>query len=297
LQLELKVEAARETLYRLGGLPRDLPVEVVAGLPWAYRQRAQLHTEGDGDSLRVGYRARRSRSVVSVDVCPILVPELERQLATLKNRLPSPPPRRLDLIVGDEGVLTTAPVTSALPHGELAISVGDWTYEVDARCFFQGHRQLLSELVELAVGPWEGDHAYDLYAGVGLLSLPLARRYRQVVAVEGDRIAGRYARRNARRSSPGQVEVVISAVESWISHLPQGVARVVVDPPRVGLSRRVREVLCARRPARLTYISCHPATLARDLNQLVDGYEIERIALLDLFPQTGHVELIVQLVA
>ena len=186
-------------------------------------------------------------------------------------------PRRLDLAAGD-GAVTAAPLVAGLPHGEVTLTVagpagvGELTYAYDARCFFQAHRELVGELVARAVGPWEGEEAYDLYAGVGLFSLPLARRYRRVVAVEGERVAARYARTNARRNRIANLEVAPQALESWIGRLPGRPARVVVDPPRGGLSRRVRSALFHARPQRLTYVSCHPATLARDLKGLRPAY-------------------------
>lgn len=295
LQVELKVEAFRETLVRLGGLSPSLEVEVVAGEPWGYRLRTQVHTAGEGDELTVGYRARRSDAVVAVRACPVLVPQLEARFADLEELLPATPPRRLDLVAGDRGALSTAPVTPDLPHGPLSITVGEFTYELDARCFFQAHRQLLPRLVERVVGEWQGESACDLYAGIGLFSLPLARRYKHVVAVDGDRVASRYARRNAQRYRLDHLRTVNSAVESWIAELPPSIDRLIVDPPRVGLSKRLRHEIRHRRPRRLTYASCHPAALARDLKDLVGPYSIEQLTLVDMFPQTGHMEAVVQL--
>ncbi|HEX3126754.1 MAG TPA: hypothetical protein VH394_05445, partial [Thermoanaerobaculia bacterium] len=113
--------------------------------------------------------------------------------------------------------------------------------------------------------------------------------------VEGDTVSARFARMNARRSRLANVEIVARVVETWIQALPEGVDRVVVDPPRGGLSPKVPRALMDRRPKRLTYVSCHPATLARDLRLLTTTYRIESIALVDLFPQTGHMEAIVQM--
>lgn len=295
LQIELKVAAFRETLVRLGGLSPSLEVEVLAGEPWGYRLRTQVHTAGEGEELRVGYRARRSDAVVAVKACPVLVPQLDGRLPDLAQLLPQRPPRRLDLVAGDGGALSTAPVTPHLPHGALSMTVGEFTYELDARCFFQAHRQLLPRLVERVVGEWKGDSACDLFAGIGLFSLPLARRYTHVVAVEVDRVASRYARRNAQRYRLGRLRTVNSAVESWIAELPPNVDRLIVDPPRLGLSKRLRHQIRHLRPRRLTYASCHPAALARDLKDLVGLYSIERLTLMDMFPQTGHMEAVVQL--
>jgi 23S rRNA (uracil1939-C5)-methyltransferase len=297
VQPRLKAAAVREALERMGRLVLPQRLEVHAGQPWGYRLRTQLHAEVDAatGAVRVGYHARGSNELVAIARCPLLVPELERLLPELPERLAGSPHRRLDLAAGDGGATTAAPLVPGLPHGEVSMTIGDFSYAYDARCFFQAHRQLLPLLVELAVGPWEGAEAYDLYGGVGLFSLPLARRYRRVVSVEADRVAARYARNNARRNRLPRVEEVGQVVESWIAELPERPDRVVVDPPRAGLTGKVRQALAARRARRLTYISCDAATLARDLRLLVPVYQIESVKLIDLFPQTGHMEAIVQL--
>ncbi len=189
-----------------------------------------------------------------------------------------------------------APVVEGLPRGPVELTVGEHTYRYGARAFFQGHRGLLPRLVEAAVGPWRGATACDLYAGVGLFTLPLARRYGRVVAVESDPAAARFARINARRNDLDSIEIVAQRAEPVLARLPRPCDRLLVDPPRTGLSRAAKEGLLDLRPARLTYVSCDPPTLARDLRQLTTAYRVESWTLLDLFPQTGHMEAVVQLV-
>ncbi|HRC86064.1 MAG TPA: class I SAM-dependent RNA methyltransferase, partial [Thermoanaerobaculia bacterium] len=295
LQSRLKVQAAAETLERFsrGKLPPSVRLET--GAAWGYRLRTQLHVEPAGDRKVVGYRARKSHQLVAVDRCPVLVPELERELPHLASVLGSEAPRRLDLAAGNPGQLTVSPPLPGLPSGEVELEVGGLTYAYDARVFFQTHRELLPRLVESVVGGDRGEAAYDLYSGAGLFGLALARRYRRVVMVEGDRVAVRFARANARRNQLESVEVVAQAVESWVSALPPLAERVVVDPPRAGLSLAVRKALLEKLPRRLTYVSCHPASLARDLAALGKLYRVDSVVFVDLFPQTGHLETVVQL--
>ncbi|MGB6001416.1 MAG: TRAM domain-containing protein, partial [Thermoanaerobaculia bacterium] len=248
IQTDLKAKAVGETLERLAGLRTALPVEVIAGSPWGYRLRTQLQIEREADQAVVGYHARRSHTVVPVNSCPVLVPELEAILPRLPEVLSEPGPRRLDMAAGGDGSLSCAPMVAGLPHGELSLQVGDVDYRYDARCFFQVNRELLPKLIERTVGEATGEQAFDLFAGVGFFSLPLANRYSRVVAVEGDRIAARYARKNARHNHLENIEVVNRVVESWIHQLPAAPERVVVDPPRSGLSRPARERLLERRP-------------------------------------------------
>ncbi len=312
-QSRLKAEAVVETLRRLGGLSWPGEVEIITGEPWGYRMRTQLRTAPlfmsvpDSEEKKLvagpvplGYLRRGTHDLVPVTRCPVLVPELEAMISTLPDALDmdrtgKKPPQRIDLAAGDAQAVTVAPRLEGLPSGEITLTVGENSYSYDANCFFQTHRGLLQRLIEVVVGPEEGETAFDLYCGVGLFTLPLARRYARVVAVEGDRAAARYARINARRNRLRGVEVEARAVESWLPRLPDGASRVVVDPPRAGLSVPIRAALLERKPRRLTYVSCHPATLARDLKVLAVRFNIESITLLDLFPQTGHMEAVVQL--
>ncbi len=294
-QTRWKVSAAQETLERLGGIVLDMPQRVVRGDPWHYRLRTQLQLEGEAGSASVGYFARGSHELVSVRTCPVLADPLEEFVIGLARRLDQRVPKRLDVALGDAGAITCGPVLPGLPQGAVSRRIGEYEYGYDSRAFFQAHAGLLEEFVETVVGVDLGEVAYDLYAGVGLFSLPLARRYRQVVAVEGDRNALRYLRKNAQRARLTNVVPTGSAVESWIGQLPERVDRVVVDPPRQGLSLHVRGALKRLHPKRLTYVSCHPAALARDLKSLVRRYSLESLVYLDLFPQTGHLEVVAQL--
>ncbi len=300
VQLKAKAQAVRETLRRLGGVETLPKVTVVPGRPWGYRLRTQLHVDEDPErGLRIGYYGRGSHQLEPVEQCPVLVPELEGALSVLPEHLRDVRHRRVDLTAGDDARWTASPPIEGLPQGEVETRIGDFVYAYDARCFFQSHRQLIPALLEHALGPETGDEegtAYDLFAGVGLFSLPLARRFERVVAVEGDRIANRFAKRNARANGIKNLTIERQSVESWIRMLPPRRARVLVDPPRFGLIHQVRRALVERRPRRLTYVSCHAATLARDLKQLSGGFRIESLALLDMFPQTGHMEAVVQLV-
>ena len=295
-QSAAKAQAALETLRRLGRLERLPEARLVRGRAWGYRLRAQLRTEPAGSGVLVGYFARGTHTLVPVRECPILVPELEAVVTGLGSRLGAASPRRIDLLCGDDGRVTAAPPIDALPRGAVTRRVGPWVFELDARVFFQAHAGLLGDFQREVCGRERGEVAVDLYAGVGLLTLPLARRYRRVIAVESDRVAARYAARNARANGLRNVEVESRSAEGFFGATAgAGIDRVVVDPPRTGLPRSLRRALLRSGIARITYASCHPATLARDLHELAEGYSVASLALLDLFPQTGHLEMVAQL--
>jgi 23S rRNA (uracil1939-C5)-methyltransferase len=162
---------------------------------------------------------------------------------------------------------------------------------------------MLESLVAAVLGPddsapgagEEAGDAADLYAGVGLFTLPLAQRHARVHAVESEPAAAEFLAGNAERNRVRNVTVETASVEQAVARLPGGLARIVVDPPRTGLSPPVRSALLALAPRRLTYVSCDVATLARDLKAMAAGFALESLALLDLFPQTSHLEAVAQL--
>ena len=315
-QLGLKVAAALETLRRLGGIdPAQLAgcrfEEPVAGKRWGYRVRAQVHVEQDEEgAFGVGFRRRRSHDLVRVERCPVLAPALEARLPELPRLLDEAAqagqarPGRLNLAtdgLGEGSSVVAAPSAGVLPGGELEIELLGRRLTFDARCFIQAHGGLLEALARSAVGAFEGETAVDLYAGVGFFTLGLADRYGSVTAVEGESMAARYARNNLRLNGLRHCRVERAAVESWVDGkaggegLQAGLDRVLVDPPRVGLSWNVRRALLRAAPARLTYVSCDPATLARDLGELTRDFDLESITFFDIFPQTAHLETVVQL--
>ena len=138
----------------------------------------------------------------------------------------------------------------------------------------------------------------DLYAGVGLFAVALAALGRSgVTAVEGDRISGADLRRNARAFGPS-IDVHVAGVEEYLaSGRAQRPSAIIVDPPRAGLSKEAVGAIGAQGAALVVYVSCDPATLARDTRRLVDsGYSLEAIRAFDLFPNTPHVETLVRFV-
>ncbi len=310
-QLGLKTASALETLRRIGGIdPAQLAacrIEAPVGeRQWGYRLRARFQVERAEDgTVEVGFRRRRSRELVAVDRCPVLAPALERELAGLPTALDGTEnlPSRLNLATAglepDSSVAASPPV-DALPGGELEIELHGRRVRYDARCFFQAHGGLLAPLLRSAVGSCEGHEAVELHAGVGFFTVGLADRYSVVTAVEGDAVAVRHARNNLRRNRLRHCRVDRAAVESWVDGragaqgLPRGLDRVLVDPPRAGLSGKVRRAILRASPRRLTYVSCDPATLARDLGEICRGYQLESITFFDIFPQTAHIETVVQ---
>lgn len=171
---------------------------------------------------------------------------------------------------------------------------GNHEYMVSAGAFFQVNRHLLNELISVVTGGPGGEVALDLYAGGGFFSVPLAKKFHHIFAVE----ASQTSLPDLRQNVPASVKVVGTRTEEYLRSRP---ARkrpdlVVLDPPRAGAGKAVTRSLVELGPQRIRYVSCDPATLARDLPPLVAaGYRIEEAHLFDLFPQTFHIETVMLL--
>jgi 23S rRNA (uracil1939-C5)-methyltransferase len=165
--------------------------------------------------------------------------------------------------------------------------------------FFQANPALHAALVESVVGAaGRGALALELHAGCGFFTLALARAFERVITVEADAAAVADLRHNLARAGLAGVEIVRERVEQALAGRLAGIRpdAVVLDPPRTGLPRGAAAQICALAPGRIAYLSCDPATLARDLAALVaGGFELEGAEVFDLFPHTPHVEVLARL--
>ncbi len=168
-------------------------------------------------------------------------------------------------------------------------------FRVSAGSFFQTNRFLVDELAHIVTKGMSGRTALDLYAGAGLFTLPLAQTFEDVVAVE----ASPHSFADLRLNAPATVKPIRATSETLLSERggKHGFDLVVVDPPRAGLGEKVAAALGRMPVPRVTYVSCDPATLSRDLRVLLEcGFRVEQAHLIDLFPQTYHMETVLHLV-
>jgi 23S rRNA (uracil1939-C5)-methyltransferase len=308
-QLAAKRSILVEELRRLGKIEPPAEIAILSAEPFGYRNRVQLAVE----ETHIGYHEARSHTLCAVGECPVSSPKLNHAIAAL-NRMARdgrwPKFMRALEIFSDErqvqiNVLETdRPVArrffdwcgaeiEGVVEGALDY---DGRFRVSSNSFFQVNRFLLDRLVDAALGDASGDTAADLYAGVGLLSLPLARRFREVTAVESGAGAVRDLQFNAERSTLTNLRALQQTAEEHLAKLEKAPDFLVVDPPRAGLGKAVVKRLGELKPRQLVIVACDPATLARDLaGLLASGYRIERMALVDLFPQTYHLETVVSL--
>jgi 23S rRNA (uracil1939-C5)-methyltransferase len=294
-QVDQKRAILREVLRRVGKIEFDGEIETVAGEPWQYRNRAQLHIENGV----IGYFEHGSHTLCAIDHCPIVSPVLNDTIAKLVAELP-----RFRWFTGTVELFTneTDVQVNVLdrvpplirPLFESLGTSGAIEYDgfrVGRNSFFQVNRFLIDRLVDCTVGHATGDSALDLYAGAGLFSARLAKHFKQVTAVESSRGAFYDLEHNVPA-----IAVENRTAEEYLAALERRPDLILVDPPRAGLGKQVVRELIRIRAPQLTIISCDPATLARDLQGLLaSGYRVEKMTLIDLFPQTFHLEAIVHL--
>lgn len=340
-QLRYKAEILRETLSRLGKIAWEGEIAAHGSPPYGYRNRAQWKIAAGADGQpAVGYFEAGSRRLCPVQACPILSPRLRETLGAFSRLVAAgalPAGLReveafaddaddkvllnlsfeaLDGSVQDVANLLRAEVAGAesvLMHiargdrfeldgpGYLTYGVGTHRYRVGHLSFFQVNRSLIPELVEIVLADARGKLALDLFAGVGLFSLPLAHHFERVVAVESNAATARDLETNLQASgaaSPAARQIdVVAFLDRW-RETPDF---VLLDPPRAGVPAAALQRLVKLGPAVIAYLSCDPATLARDLAALVGTkdkpgrYEIKSMHLVDMFPQSYHLEAFLRL--
>lgn len=299
-QLEAKTEIIRDCLHRIGKIEVDHIDIIGSPQEFAYRSRAKWHA--DRIEQTIGYFRRDSHDVIDVAECPILTTGLQAELKNIRNNLDWATlwedSAEIDAVSDDAGGVSI--YTREMPQrtAEITVNVTGEEFNFSAQSFFQANRFLVETLIESAIGGASGATALDLYCGVGLFTLPMARKFTNVIGVEDNGIAVGFARKNAARSGQKNVDLRRSGVRRFLNECSvEGTDLILIDPPRAGAEKGTIEKIAELKPKQISYVSCEPSILARDLRVFLDaGYSINKITALDLFPQTHHVETVVRLV-
>ncbi len=267
-QLEWKAKQVRELLERLGGL-KDPPVAQTLASPqhFGYRNRIRVHAAQQDGELKIGFYTKGSREVLDVSDCPLASTNVNDQLETLRRARPRP--------------------------GEYTLSA-----RPEVLFFEQTNDGAAQELVKLVTSFVASGHELlvDAYCGAGFFGNLLAHRFEKVAGIESH--PGAIA---AAQQKAGSNETYVCGDVS--AHLPAILAgadpnrtTVLLDPPAAGLSARVTELLVQTPVKSLIYVSCDPATLARDLGAFVaSGYKLVTVVPVDMFPQTADIEVVASL--
>ena len=282
-QLRLKQKQIGDLFERIGKFSPDVVAPVIpCPQPFGYRNRIMVRSQWNKpeQKLNIGFVRWDGGLVEDIEECKIAEPALNEQLQHVRAH---PPPRG-----GLKVVLRTPPE--------------NWDVPPDS--FFQNNFSLLPRLVEIVrqfISAGGARHLMDLYCGVGFFGIELAEAVESFVGVEYDQRAIQSARRNAAARKISNGEFVARKVEEVLPELgkrfPAQTTTVLLDPPRKGCLPQTLKRLREIRPAQVVYVSCHPATMARDLNILCkEGvFDLMRVQPLDMFPQTQHVECVADL--
>lgn len=335
-QLQIKASILRENLRRIAKLELNSELQIHASPPWNYRNRTRLQVRMQ-PQFALEYNRFGSHELQSIEECPISSLLINRAIGALwqlgrsgtikvnlrgieffasaddtalllevyihgdspKSTIKDFADTLLSGVPGTVGVVIfgrteqKSAVLAAAGADSLVYTTARASYRVSAGAFFQVNRFLTDELVYIVSTGVSGNTALDLYAGVGLFSTVLSRAFERVIAVESSSQSGA----DLAYNSPGNVEPKRTSVEQYLRQAGQRPDFIVLDPPRGGLGTNLARAIADLRAPRLTYVSCDPATLARDLVPLLAaGYGVEQAHLVDLFPQTFHLETVVQLV-
>ncbi|HET7626541.1 MAG TPA: class I SAM-dependent RNA methyltransferase [Verrucomicrobiae bacterium] len=282
-QLEIKHKQIADLFERIGKISRAAIAPVVpCPQPYGYRNRIMIRSQWNKpeQKLNIGFIRWDCGLVEDIEQCKIAEPALNEQIRHVRAH---PPPKGGIKVV-------------------LRIPPENWDVPKDS--FFQNNFFLLPKLVETVRGFVRGGgarHLIDLFCGVGFFGIELADAVKSFVGVEHDRLAIQSARRNAELHKIQNGEFIADTVEKALPGLLErfsaDASAVLLDPPRKGCQPEILELLRGEKPAQIIYVSCHPATMARDLNILcADGvFNLMQVTPLDMFPQTQHVECVAEL--
>lgn len=282
-QLRTKHKQIADLFERVGKITAERVAPVIpCPTPYGYRNRIMIRTQWNGPAkkLEIGFIRGDNHFVEDIEECKIAEPTLSEQIRQVRANPP--------------------------PHGGLKVvlRVQAEGWEVPGHSFFQNNFFLLPKLVETVrsfIQAGGARHLIDLYCGVGFFGIEAANVVETFTGVEYDGPAIVAARKNAEMRGLTNGKFIAAKAEAALPALlqehPAAETTVLVDPPRKGCWPELLQLLRQSRPAQVIYVSCHPATMSRDLNILCqdDVFELVRVQPLDMFPQTQHVECVADL--
>jgi 23S rRNA (uracil1939-C5)-methyltransferase len=314
-QLELKAAVVGGQLARIGRLP-DVPVKqpIPSASSWRYRNHVQFSVSDDG---RLGFVATNGRRVETIEVCYLLHPILEELFVALDLELPElarlslragvntgdlmmifetqddmPPALESDLPVSCVLLLSDGTPVNLIGNNYVTEVVAGRRFRISATSFFQVNTAAAEELVRVVgeyLAPAGDETLLDAYCGVGTFALSLADKVGHVIGIEENVGAVADARLNAAELA--NVVLIEGSVEAILPKLDRRIDLAVLDPPRQGCKPEALRALVELAPRRIVYVSCDPATLARDARRLTGGgYQLVEVQPVDMFPQTYHIE-------
>ena len=287
-ELRAKLKRVNDALKRLAGISLQADEMLTAGKPDGYRNKAVLHTARQGKETVIGFYRAKTNDVCPIEYCPLLRGEINNALRELWDKKQFSAGEKIRFRVGSNGL--SPPIEETLDG---------LTFRMSEDSFFQVNTDaalLLYRKAKQYAALGKDETLLDIYCGVGTLTLFLGRDAKFALGVESNLSAVKDAEINAKNAKLSHIEFICADAAKWDSgdFKPDC---VVTDPPRAGMSTEAIEKILQLSPKRIIYISCDPATLARDIKRLSNDYNASEVCVIDMFPRTANVECCVLLVS
>ncbi len=330
-QLLLKKNITEETVKRIGGISVKNLNTIGVQNPWNYRNKVVWHINKSPGNIKMGFYRYQSRQLISIDSCPLLLPKLNQISALVKNLLPGINPGEISSIMLRQSYNTNQVILEFVNcnpdkktekilsqeidviyekkdgqiklltgSGSIKEKAGNYYFLLYSEYFFQVKPLQFSPIINAVVEYLhlnKQNNVLDTYCGAGMFALNVSEKAFSVVGIDSSVSAIKNARKNAELNDIKNCQFITGFCESVLPRTESSFDRVIIDPPRTGLKPEVINSIVNISPERIVYVSCNPATLARDLKQfLLNQYQILSIQPVDMFPQTSHIENIAVLI-
>jgi 23S rRNA (uracil1939-C5)-methyltransferase len=276
-QLVQKEKIIQDTFSRIGKITVS-KIDIIRSEPFSYRNRIQIHVADN----KSGFKRKKSGEVISIKECPVCVKEVNQcftELETVENGR--------YMVFGHQG---WREIDLKEDPKELKVEINGKEVFFNIKTFFQSNLTALERVVPLLEAEARGDTLLDLYCGVGLFGTVLSSNFNRIIGIEENSYAADMAKKNLKNYGFKMINKPMEKIKIG----PLGrIDIIIVDPPRVGLSKKARERIKRMEAEKLIYVSCDPVTQARDTAEFISaGWKIKNINLVDFYPQTSGIETV-----
>jgi 23S rRNA (uracil1939-C5)-methyltransferase len=327
-QLVFKKNITEETVKRIGGITVKVLDTIGMQEPWNYRNKVNWHIYESNEGIKMGFYRNQSRQLIQINNCPLLLPKLNKLSVLIKENLPDINLQEdssimlrqsydsnqviLEFINCYSDKKTEKKLTEEIDtiyekrngkikllagEGLIKEKAGNCYFLLGAEDFFQINPRQYNSMIDTVLNYLninKQDKVLDGYCGAGMFALNVAEKVLSVFGIDSSISAIRNARKNAELNSITNCQFAAGFCESVLSGIKEHFDRVIIDPPRTGLKPEVISSIVDTSPERIVYVSCNPATLARDFKQFtLNQYQVLAIQPIDMFPQTSHIECVV----
>ncbi len=282
-QLYFKKEIVKEALLKIAGLNEFPEIIVISSEQYNYRNKVKFHVKNS----KLGFFSRNSHEFIPIESCPVLCNEINEYI---KDYIPRDL-KSVDVFSNKKGEILTNDSKKKFIFEEII----EYKFRISRKSFFQGNRLLTEKLLELVLSySFDSEKIADLYSGVGLFTIPLSKACSKCIGIEVAKASFTDAMENIKKNKINNIRLYNRKVEEAYDILKKFAPDLIVcDPPRAGINKiLLKKISDVKSVKRLIYVSCNPITFCRDLKILKNNFELKKIFLIDMFPNTYHIEIV-----